>query len=99
MPSSDYHGASTRLREPTRPSADTTPAHAWQAPAPCEIALADPDGGSLQMAGVRRALEVFGFTFENSPLAAGSPRTLGKKSTTVVELFGTKYIAEMSVAG
>lgn len=51
------------------------------------------------MAGVRRALEVFGFTFENSPLAAGSPRTLGKKSTTVVELFGTKYIAEMSVAG
>ena len=96
---------SRRVETLERAAGETTPAAAvttpaWRpAPAPRVIALADPGGGSLEMAGVRRALEVFGFTFQNSPLADGSPRTLGKKATTIVELFGAEYITEMFVMG
>ena len=91
------HAATTPTQAPVRAKPQSPPPTKPQPATPQPIR--DPDGGSLELAGVRLALEVFGFTFKSSPLLDGTPREVGTKSTTIVELFGSKYISEMAVVG
>ena len=97
-PSAPHRHATTasNVQAPPRAEPPPTPPPTLTRTPP---SLSDTDGGSLELAVVRRTLELLGFTFENSTLLDGTPREVGTKSTTIVELFGSKYISEMAVVG
>lgn len=48
---------------------------------------------------VQQLLEDLDFTFEASPLADGTPRMLGQRSTTLVELYGTTDLVQAVLLG
>lgn len=64
-----------------------------------ENVLLDQAGSPLTVAAVQRTLEALGFAFESAPLNDGTPRMLGQKDTTLVELYGARILTEAGAIG
>ena len=58
------------------------------APAAAQHVLRDATRTPITVASVQQLLESLSFTFESAPLTDGSPRMLGSRSTTLIELYG-----------
>ena len=79
---------------PTKPAAAPKPV-AKPAPPVLPQAISDPDGGLLETAGLRLALEVLGFSFKS----AGPRKVVGQYLSTIATLHGDPHVTEALVIG
>lgn len=88
----------TPLRERVKRLEDeqqTTPTD----PTPSSSVLRRSSGAPITISYMQRNLERTGFRFQPSPLLDGTPRVLGQKHTTMIELYGDENLTRVVLVG